>query len=190
MKTFYFEDFYKLLEEEYIPYDFLYKGEALKLKEIQERANNYSIRHILDKGNKLVEKIANTSYYQLFGNEVAYEYLVKLYYNREKLYESLKRNHLDLNPNGRYVELSLNAIHLLDEDEDIDITEINSDVASFLVSNWNPIIVDYPMLIEDLNKNKIEHSFKPIEEMKTIVKEDGFVNPNPMVKKKIKKIYH
>ena len=190
MKKLYFEDFYKLLEEEYIPYDFLYKGKSLKLKEIQEKASNYSIRHMIDKGNKLVEQLTNSSYHQLFGDEVAYEYLVKLYFNREKLFESLRNDNLEINPNGRYVELSLNAIHLLDDDEDSDITEYNRDTMNFLVKNWDPIIVDYPLLIEDLNKNNIEHTFIPIKEMKEIVKEEGFVNPNPIIKKKIKKIYH
>ena len=190
MKKLYFEDFYKLLEEEYMPYDFLYKGETLKLKEIQERASNYSIRHMIESGNKLIENLANSNYYQLFGNEVAYEYLVKLYYNKERLYESLKNENLNLNPNGRYVELSLNSIHLLDEGEDEDITEYNDETMHFLIDNWDPIIVDYPMLIDDLNKNHIEHTFRPIEEMKEIVKEEGFVNPNPIVKKKIKRLYH
>lgn len=190
MKKYYFEDIYNLLEEEYTPYDFLYKGKSLKLKEIQKSANNYNIKKILDKGTSLVEKIVNTNYYPLFGDEVSYEYLVKLYYNREELYEALRNENLEINPNGRYVELSLNSIHFGDNEDDKDITELNNDMAKFFLKNWNPIIVDYPLLLKELDNNKIEHSFLSIEDMKEIVKEEGFVNPNPVIKKKIKRRYN
>lgn len=187
-----FEDIYRLLDEEYVPYDSFYEGEVRKLKEIQEESSNYHVLRSLQKGNEVVEKLLRDNYYALYGNEVGYEFLVKLLYNRQKLYEALyKENGLDINPNGRYVELSLNSIFLIDEEDYQDLTTFDNKVGEFFVDNWDPVIVDYQDLLNEFDKQGLSHTFKPISEMSTIVRNEGFVNPNPIVKKKIlNKIYH
>ena len=177
-------------DDQYIPYDIFYKGEVRELKDIS--TNNYAVLRTLDKANKKVEELMKDPSNYLYGNEMAVEYLVKLLYNKDDLYAILTRGlEFSIKPHPCFVEFTLNSINLVDDDLITDITDNYDSLRDIIINNWDPIIVDYPQLINDLDKRGISHTFKSIDEMHELVKEEGFVNPNPIVKKKIlNKIYH
>lgn len=187
-----FADIYKELEELYIPYDILYKGEARKLVDIKSSASIHSIEYLLSRGNKEAEQLIAKDFLYLCPSDVEYEFLIKLLYRREELYDILlNEKEFDIEPNHRFVELTFNSINLADEDGSIDITEYNDKLWDLYCRKMDPFIVDYVDLLHYLDINKIPHSFKSISEMNELVRDEGIINPNPVIKSKIlKRVIH